>query len=96
MPDPKDQTPEPELAATPSQDQTAGVTPQDAASPVLVPIPAVPQPVPAGLTITHLEDFFQELRSNLGPRIESQHFNILNEVVDGFKARIAALFQKEA
>ena len=81
---------------TPSQDQTAGVQPQAPAAPVLEPIPAVPQHLPAGLTLGHLEDFFQELRTNLGPRIESQHFNILNEVVDGFKARIAALFQKEA
>jgi len=81
---------------TPSQDQTVGVTPSASPSPVLEPIPHVPVHLPASFTMEHLEDFFMDLRRNLGPRIESQHFNVLNEVVEGFKARIAALFQKEA
>ena len=43
-----------------------------------------------------LEDHHQDLRRNLGPRIETEAMNVLTELMTGFKAKVKALFDKES
>ena len=86
-------------------ENTAQETAQEApVQPVAEPAPE-PTPEPATPTVEapappqhpvfqHIEDFFFELRTNVGPRVETETWNVITRAADAFKAKVTALFKE--
>ena len=77
-----------EAPVQPAAEPTPVPTPEPAAAPVTTPT------TPQHPVFQHIEDFFFELRTNVGPRVETETWNVITRAADAFKAKVTALFKE--